>query len=927
MYQHRKSDPSALVRKLITTPRCVLLAVSLYAAGGEVMAEYPEAGRINNEQRLLANTRQLIFEGRRSGEGYFSADGSKMIFQSEREPGNPFYQMYVLDLHTGDTQRVSTGYGKATCGWIHPSARKVLFASTHEDPKAMEKQREELDKRAAGHGSRYSWSFDEHYDIYERDLDGEQLKNLTHTLGYDAEGSWSPDGKLIAFASNREAYARELSPEEQKIFANDQSYFMDIYIMAADGTGVRRVTDTPGYDGGPFFSPDGKRIVWRRFSKEGTTAEVWTMNIDGTDQRQLTRLGVMSWAPYYHPSGDYIIFTNNAQGYRNFELYLVAAEGHSAPVRVTNAEGFDGLAVFTPDGKRLAWASSRTPHRQAQIFIADWNDPAARELLGLVSTSSTQHVDAVTAPGPDLTQTTAAITPQDLRLHVRYLASQALEGRLTGSRGERLATAYVSSVFQSLGLTPAGDDGAWFQGFEFTSGVSMQTGNALSLNSGDEPIPLEVDRDWRPLAMSRVGRTDDAEVVFAGYGIVAPPAEGLPVYDAYAGLDVKDKWVMVFRYLPEDISPEHRQHLANYSNLHYKAMLARDKGAQGIVVVSGPNARVKDQLIELSEDTAVARVSIAAVSISDSLAQKILAGAGKNLQEQQDIFDTGKSIAGFPIPRVTLGADIRLRRNRETTRNVLARLSLDDTPKASVVIIGAHVDHIGRGEIESLAAHEGKGKVHYGADDNASGVAALLEIAQYLTDQKSKGELALEHDILFAAWSGEELGSLGSSHFVKTLLSNEQTPRPPLVAYLNMDMVGRLDKHLYLQGTGSSSIWTGELERRNVLVGLPIVTQADSYLPTDATAFYLKGVPILNAFTGAHPDYNTPRDRPDRINYDGTAKVARLMALITRSLAMRDELPDYVAMEKPAGSPGRRNLPPIWVPSPNMRRVTSKASS
>jgi Tol biopolymer transport system component len=339
------------------------------------------------EQPFLSNIHQLIFEGRRSGEGYFSADGSKMIFQSEREPGNPFYQMYVMDLDTGNTRRVSTGLGKATCGWIHPNARKVLFAASHQDPEAIRKQGEELEKRAAGEGSRYSWSFDEYYDIYETDLQGGPLKNLTNVRGYDAEGSWSPDGTHIVFASNRDAYGRELSSQDQQKLIQDPAYFLDLYIMKADGSQVRRLTTTPGYDGGPFFSPDGEKIVWRRFSENGATAEVWTMSVEGTDQRQLTRLGVMSWAPYYHPSGDYIIFTTSVHGHANFELYIVDAKGRSKPIRITYTEGFDGLPVFSPDGKKLAWSSSRTPDRKPQIFLAEWNDGHARKVLGLPMTS------------------------------------------------------------------------------------------------------------------------------------------------------------------------------------------------------------------------------------------------------------------------------------------------------------------------------------------------------------------------------------------------------------------------------------------------------------------------------------------------------------------------------------------------------------
>ncbi|VAX11645.1 tolB protein precursor, periplasmic protein involved in the tonb-independent uptake of group A colicins [hydrothermal vent metagenome] len=856
-----------------------------------------------NEQRLLSNTRQLIFEGRRAGEGYFSSDGRQMIFQSERDPANPFYQIYLMDLESGDLSKVSPGTGKTTCGWIHPNGEKVMFSSSHADPKAIEKQQEELEKRASGKGNRYSWSFDEQYDIYEANSSGGQLKNLTNALGYDAEGSWSPDGKLIAFGSNRHAYSEPLSPDEEKIFVNDQSHFMEIYIMDADGANVRRLTDVPGYDGGPFFSPDGKQIVWRRFTPDGTTAEIWTMNIDGTNQRQITYLKAMSWAPFFHPSGDYIIFATNLHGYGNFELYMVALKGSSKPVRVTNTEGFDSLPVFTPDGKSLSWTSSRTANKKPQIFMASWDDATARELLGIDGDDS--YIGS-TVNNPITSSTSAAITPDDLHQHLSYLASDKLAGRLVGTEGERLATAYVASVFQDLGLQPAGDMGSWFQAFEFTSGVALEDGNRLTLEEAGQQHNLITDKDWRPLIFSGTGKVTPTAIVFAGYGIVAP------AYNSYAGLDVKDKWVLAFRFMPEDIAPDQRQHLSEFSSLRYKAMVARDKGARGLILISGPNTKVKDQLVKLNFESTLAGTSIAVISITDNMAEKLLTTSGKSLKTLQSALDSGKQEAGFNLPGLKFSANIRLHQEQRMGRNVLARLNAGEGPGASAVVIGAHIDHIGDGVGKSsLAGGDEAGQIHPGADDNASGVSALLEIAQYLADQKRQGRLKLKQDILFAAWSGEELGLLGSSHFTKGFAAKGDAGKgltPQVTAYLNLDMVGRLDKSLHLLGVGSSSIWAGEIERRNVPVGLSIKTQNDTFLPTDATSFYLQGVPILSAFTGSTAEYNTPRDTADLINYPGLAKIARLMALITRSVAMQAEAPDFIQTNKPSTKASRANL-------------------
>ncbi len=910
-----------------------------------VLTIAPVSAQSGGEADLLSNVRQLVFEGKRSGEGYFSADGRLMIFQSEREPGNPFYQMYLLDLETGDTRRVSPGVGKTTCGWIHPDGKRVLYSSTHEDPGAKAAQEEELAKRAAGTAGRYEWSFDEHYDVYEADTAGRVLRNLTPVRGYDAEGSWSPDGRLIVFASNRHAYAGGLSPEDQARLARDPSYFMDLYVMDADGSNVRRLTDATGYDGGPFFSPDGRRVVWRHFDPEGAVAEIWTMAIDGSDRRQLTRSGVMSWAPFYHPSGEYVVYASNAQGMANFELYLVDVEGRKEPVRVTYTEGFDGLPVFSPDGARLAWASKRAADRTAQIFLADWSHERARELLrqapeqkpaagaplapaaapasqAAPAPTSAQRKDGgacdvdleaaeVMPCPPDLARTSPAVTAADLRLHVEYLASEALGGRLTGTAGERAATDYVAGVFQGLGLQPAGDAGTYFQHYVFTAGVSLDPGNALALEDGTGKVPLEVNRDWRPLAFSASTDVEPAEVAFVGYGLVAPGAGEVPDYDSYAGLDVAGRWVLLFRYLPEGLPPAHRQHLAGHLELRAKAMTARERGAKGVIVVSGPNAGVKDELVGLGMDTALAGSSLPVISVRDAVAERLLASSGRSLKVLQDALDAGEPVAGFALPGVKVAASVRVKQEKRMARNVLARLPAGAAPTESAVILGAHVDHIGDGVgFDSLADGSEQGEVHRGADDNASGVAALLEIAQRLAAERAAGRLGLRRDVVFAAWTGEEMGLLGSGHFVRDLAARRGGGglHPHVAAYLNLDMVGRLDRHLYLQGVGSSPAWKGEIERRNVPVGLPVVTRDDSYLPTDATSFYLKGVPILSAFTGVHGEYNTPRDAPETLNYDGLARVARLMEGLTVAVARREEPPAYVELPRPQAGASRRNL-------------------
>lgn len=844
------------------------------------------------EPFFLSSPVQLIFEGSRSGEGYYSADGKWMTFQSEREAGNPFYQIYLRSMVDGETHRISPGIGKTTCSWLHPAEKKVIFASTHLDPKAKAKQKEELEARAKGEQKGYSWDYDENYDLFVADYQGKILKRLTSTRGYDAEASYSPDGKHIVFASNRSGFSDKLSEEDQRKFAKDPSYMMDLYIMNADGSNVRRLTNTPGYDGGPFFSPDGKKIVWRRFSPDGAFSEIYTMNVDGSGETKLTDLKVISWAPFYHPSGDYLVFASNLSGGHEFELYLIAADGRTkTPVRVTYHPGFDGLPVFSPDGRKLSWASSRSSDGKPQIFTADWDDAKARKALGLSKGK------------PNVLSLKTASSTENLRDIVEYLASPELEGRMTGGPGEQKAKDFAAQAFGAFGLKGFNKNKSFFEPFDFTSGVSFGSQNQFHLrDENGETLSLKLEKDWQPLSFSKPGAFSGSELVFAGYGLVAPKTKEFKEYDSYAELDVKDKWVMVFRYVPEEIPEAFRSHLNRVSSLQHKAMIARDRGAKGLIIVSGPTSRVKKDLAQVYGDEALATTSLPVLTVSDEVAQKLLGKSGPSLKEYQKTLDKGE-LKSLQSKREIAG-EIDLKRERKTSTNVLAKLE-SGKKNRPVVIIGAHIDHLGvDGVSSSLAKAEEKGQPHVGADDNASGVAAVLEIARELSQLKSEGKWRPKNDILFALWSGEELGILGSSRFVE---DHVKTHNVKTLAYLNMDMIGRYVKELSLQGAGSSTAWATFVEKASANSPLVLNLQNDPYLPTDSTAFYLADVPILSAFTGPHADYHTPRDTADKINYVGFSQVTTFMKTMTMLLAEREQPLPFVKKERAKG-PERRGL-------------------
>jgi len=883
------------------------------------------------EARFLSHPRQLIFEGRRSGEGYFSPDGKSLIFQSEREPGNPFYQIYTLDLESGESRRVSPGTGKTTCAFFRPGSDEIIFASTHLDPEAVAKQKAELEFRAAGKERRYSWDYDEQMDIFVARRDGSNLRQLTHALGYDAEGSFSPDGKLIVFCSLRDAYpTNKLSAADRQRFETDPSRFGEIYLMKADGSKVRRLTHTPGYDGGPFFSPDGQRILWRRFSEKGDTADVFTMKLDGSDQRRLTDFGVMSWAPFFHPSGRYLIFTANKLGFANFELFLADAEGTREPVRVTFTDGFDGLPVFSPDGSKLSWTSGRTADGKAQIFLADWNHAAALQALkeapprqtptsrnpiaSAASGSETreranEQAASSTLPTLHVSRFTPDITTNDLRAIVSHLASDELEGRLAGSRGAELASEYIAAQMKRIGLQPVGTNENYFQSYEFNAGARVLTNaNRLIVTpAGGAPVEFEVEKDFRPLAFTANAEVE-GQVVFVGYGLSVPgkPGEG---YDSYAGVDVSNRIALVLRYVPEQVDAKRRAELNRYAGVRYKAMHAREHGAKGVLFITGPTSPNTGELLKMSSDSSLAGSAIPVASASSNVVAALFAGSGKDLDQLQQALDNENPHAdsGIVLTNVRVRLATGVEHIRKNDRNVLGMIppaaALSGAGEGEYLMVGAHYDHLGRGETGAMNRKGEEGLIHYGADDNASGVATLLELADALAAERLKNPAAFPRGLIFAAWAGEEIGIIGSSRFAEHPL----VPLTNVVAYLNFDMVGRLrENKLTLQGIGSSPVWRKLIEKRNVAAGFQLTLQDDPYLPTDTTALYPKGVPVLAFFTGGHDDYHRPTDKPDTLNYEGTERIAKLARGLLLDLE-KTERPAYAQVaRKDGGGAGSR---------------------
>ena len=335
----------------------VLILATILAVGAEP-SKPQTADEARREARHLKNIRQVTSDFGRAGEGYFRPDGKAIIFQAATTADGD-YQIYTLDLKpAAEPKRVSTGRGKCTCSYYHPDGKSILYASTHLGASA------EAAKSKTGpaysRSERYRWDFDPGMDIFRAAPDGSNLVRLTDAPGYDAEGSYSPDGSKIIFTSFRDGDA-------------------EIYIMDADGKNPRRITRNKGYDGGPFFSPDGKSIIYRSDRKQNDLLQLYVNNPEGTAERALTNNEAVNWGPYFYPDSRHIVYSTSLHGHQNYEVYLMdTATGRQD--RVTYREGFDGLPVFSSDGARMMWTSKgRTPDNTSQLFIADFTlTPAAQ---------------------------------------------------------------------------------------------------------------------------------------------------------------------------------------------------------------------------------------------------------------------------------------------------------------------------------------------------------------------------------------------------------------------------------------------------------------------------------------------------------------------------------------------------------------------
>ncbi len=475
---------------------------------------------------------------------------------------------------------------------------------------------------------------------------------------------------------------------------------------------------------------------------------------------------------------------------------------------------------------------------------------------------------------------------------VKALASPDMEGRGDGTKGLTKAEHLIESRYKQLHLDPAGAKG-YAQPFSVITGARLKSDNRCVVHSAATKTELKTSQDFVPFSFSASGEVD-APLVFAGYGATADEFH----YDDYSGLDVKDKIVVVLRYEPAGFAQKSGNHgLTQHSQLITKAINARNHGAKAIVILNGKlGDGEEDLLTRFGSVSGPENVGLVMVQVKNAVADEWFKAAGKTLKDVQDEINNTTKPSSFALPdslHLTLKIDIET--TRATVNNVLAWLP---GKSDEYVIIGAHYDHLGRGNFDSLAPSQ-IGQIHPGADDNASGTAGVLELARLLAPERGQ----LKRSILFMNFSGEELGLLGSAEWVK----EPTRPLAKAVAMINMDMIGRIkDQKVYIGGVGTGSTFKPILEQAQKEEPFKIEYSAGGYASSDHTSFVAKKIPVLFFFSGLHSDYHKPSDTADKINAPSAAHLLDLVESVAIQIANADQPPAFqvVAEDKPSGGGG-----------------------
>jgi len=487
-------------------------------------------------------------------------------------------------------------------------------------------------------------------------------------------------------------------------------------------------------------------------------------------------------------------------------------------------------------------------------------------------------------------QAPAVISPDAYLNHIKYLASPELKGRATGSPELETAANYVASQFQSFGVKPV-PGSTYEQAFTTTVGARLGANNRFEANTSS----LALRNGFIPFSFSSSG-TVTAPVVFVGYGITANEYH----YDDYAGIDVKDKIVLVVRHEPQendDKSVFLGKDLTQHSTFAIKAVNAKMHGARGVILVNDSyphHTPQEDQLTPFGQATGPTDAGVLFVQVKESTAEAWFKADGRDLHEILDGIDKDLKPRSVELNKLTVSMTLDIQHDTKTVHNVAAYLP---GKTSEYVIIGAHYDHLGLGDEHSLAPSQ-IGTIHPGADDNASGTAGVIELARWFAKQPPQ-----QRGILFITFAGEELGLLGSNYYT----GHPLLPLDKAVTMLNMDMIGRIRSSgkVYVNGTGTGSTLGKLVDSVKVPDPLKIdLSDATGYGGSDHMSFTVKQVPVLFFFSGLHGDYHKPSDTWDKIDAPAAARLLGYVAQIATRLANDPERPAFQRVAEPKAPSG-----------------------
>jgi hypothetical protein len=478
--------------------------------------------------------------------------------------------------------------------------------------------------------------------------------------------------------------------------------------------------------------------------------------------------------------------------------------------------------------------------------------------------------------------------------HVRYLASDELTGRGVDTPGIDKARDYIAHEFKKYGLLPLDESGAYLQGLNVVTGVKVTEPTILTLGNGS---PLALDKEWVPLGLSGSGVVK-GEGVFVGYGITAKDYG----YDDYAGVDVRGKIALVLRYEPppkSEKSPfQKRPRSSHHATLRAKVTNAREHGASAVILVdlNPPRAGEKD-LILMARSSERGVATLVAVQVKRQIMEKWFQEAGASLSELKEKIDREEKPASLPLPSLKVSAHVILEQITKKTDNVIGILPGSDPHlKEETIVIGAHYDHLGFGYF-GTRDFSTQGEIHNGADDNGSGTAVLLTLAQRLSRLPERPM----RTVVFAAFTGEELGLYGSRHFV----AHPPFPITSTKAMVNLDMVGRMtDNRVTVSGIDSAKELRGWVTDAGQQLGVEIRPSTGRIGRSDHAPFYEKNIPVLHFYTGSHDDYHRPTDDWEKLNIEGMVRIGDLVLSVVKKIASAKEPPSFVRVPSPAARAG-----------------------